>query len=85
MYEFFDEVKIGRWHPEKILVSWDVSVYYVSQEVAVASFFLSLMYPRHDPGVWWLSSSPGAGCGCGVGCMAGAVPIFICVFFGCKS
>ena len=44
-------------HPDKILVSWDVSVYEVSQEVPVASLFLSLKDPGHDPGVWWLSSS----------------------------
>ena len=32
----------------------------VGQEIAVVSFFLSLKDPGHDPGVWWLSSSPGA-------------------------
>ena len=31
-------------------------MYKVSQEVAVASLFLSLKDPRHDPGVLWLSS-----------------------------
>ena len=60
VYAFFDEVKKGRWHPNKILVSSDVGVYQVGQEVAVASFFLSLKDPGHGPGVGWLSSSPGA-------------------------
>ena len=32
-------------------------MYDVDQEVAVASLFLSLKNPGHDPGVWWLSSS----------------------------
>ena len=34
-------------HPDNILVSWDVSVYEVSQEVAVASLFSSLKDPGH--------------------------------------
>ena len=55
---FLDEVEKGRWHHDKILVSWDVCVYVV-QEVAVASLILSLKDPRQDPGVWLLSSSPG--------------------------
>ena len=69
MYAFFDEVKKGRWHAGKILVSWDVCVYEVSQAVAVASFFLSLKDPGHDPWVWWHFSSPVVGlfCGCGAG------------------
>ena len=59
VYAFFDEFKKGRWQPDKILVSWDVSVYLVSQEVAVASFFLSLKDPGYGPVVRWPSSSPG--------------------------
>ena len=34
---FLDEIK-DRWHPDKIVVSWDVCVYEVGQEVALASF-----------------------------------------------
>ena len=45
---FLDEVKKGRWHPDKILISWDVCVYEVGKEVALASPFLSLKDPRHD-------------------------------------
>ena len=47
MHAFLDEVKKGKGHPDNILVSWDVSVYEVSQEVAVASLFLSLKDPGH--------------------------------------
>ena len=36
-------------------------MYEVGQEVAVASLYLSLKDPEHDPGVGWLSSSP-VGC-----------------------
>ena len=36
-------------------------MYEVGQEIAVASFFLSLKDPGHDPGVWWLSSSSPGG------------------------
>ena len=54
VYVFFDEVKKGSWQLEKILESWDAG-----QEVAVASFFLCLKYPGHDPRVQWLSSSRG--------------------------
>ena len=60
---FFNEVKKGWGHTDKILVAWDVSLYEVGQEVAVASLFLSLKHPGHDPGVWWLSSSPRGGWG----------------------
>ena len=35
------------------------NVYEFSQEVAVASLFLSLKDPDNDPGVWWISSSTG--------------------------
>ena len=35
-------------------------MYEFGQEVAVASLFLSLKYPGHDPVVLWLPSSPGA-------------------------
>ena len=42
------------WYP-----SWDVCVYEVGLEVAVASLFLSSKNSGHDPGVGWLSSSPG--------------------------
>ena len=52
-------LECGRWHPDKILVSWDVCVSEVSQEVTVESFFLSLKDPGHDAVVGWLSSSPG--------------------------
>ena len=55
---FFDKVKKGRWQPDKILISWDVGVYEVRQEIALTSLFLSLKYPGHDPGVMW-HSSPG--------------------------
>ena len=41
-----------------ILVSWCVSVYEISQ-VAVGCLFLSLKDLGYDPGVGWLSSSPG--------------------------
>ena len=34
-------------------------MYEVGQDVTVASIFLSLKDPGHDPGVGWLSSSPG--------------------------
>ena len=34
-------------------------MYEVSQEVPLALLFLSLEDPGHDPGVGWLSSSPG--------------------------
>ena len=40
------------WYP-------GMSVYEVSQKVAVASLFLSLKDSGHNPGVWWLSASPG--------------------------
>ena len=59
VYVFLNEVEIGMWHPDKILVSWYVGVYEVGQAVAVASCILSLKDPGHDPGVWWLSSSGG--------------------------
>ena len=59
VYPFFDEVKKGRWHPDKIPVSWDVGVYEDGQEVAVVSLFLSLKDLGHDTGVWWLSPPPG--------------------------
>ena len=55
---FLDEVKKGMGHPDIIYVPWDVCVYKIRQEVAVASLFLSLKDPGHDPGNWWLSSSP---------------------------
>ena len=67
-YVFFNEVKKGRWHPDKILVSWDVSVYYVGQKVALASFLLSLKHPGHDPGVGAFLLRLGAGLGCGASC-----------------
>ena len=46
-----DQVKKGRWHPNKILVPWDVGVNEVNQEVAVAFLFLSLKVQLHDPDV----------------------------------
>ena len=58
VYAILDEEK-RQVYPDKTLVSWNVSVYQVDQEVAVASFFLSLKDLGHDPGVWWLSSSSG--------------------------
>ena len=48
---FLDDVKKGRWQPDNILVFWDVCVYEVGQEVAVASLFLSLKDPGHDQGL----------------------------------
>ena len=66
---FFDEVKKGSWHPDKILVSWNVGVYEIDQEVAVASF--SFKNQGHDPEVWWLSSSPKG--------VAGAVAVVLAV------
>ena len=78
---FFDEVKKARWHPDKILVSWDVGLYEFGQEVVVESFFLSLKDPGHDPGVWWFFLLLGAGwsCCCCAGCRAGDSPGFRCV------
>ena len=80
VYAFFNEVKNYRGDPDKILVTWDISLYSVSQEVPAASLFLSLKDPVHDPWVGWLSSSPrwwgGGGCGKGAGCMAGGGPGF---------
>ena len=37
--------------------------------------FLSLKYPRHDPGVWWLSIL-GGDYDCGAYCRSGAGPGF---------
>ena len=34
-------------------------MYEVGEEVALASLNLSLKDPGHDPGIGWLSSSPG--------------------------
>ena len=50
MYAFLNEVKKDG-HPHTILVSWGVCVYDFGHEVAVASLFLSLEDPGHDPGV----------------------------------
>ena len=77
---FLYEVKKGRWHPDKILVPWDVCVNEVCQEVAVAFLVLSLEYAEHDPGIGWLSSSPGSGCG--LGC-AGGCRVFGGGWFKC--
>ena len=60
---FLDELKKGMGHPDKIVVSWDICVFEVGQEVAVASVFLSMKTPGHDSGVGWLSSSLGDGWG----------------------
>ena len=46
--------------PSILLVSWDASECEFDQEVAVASFFLSLKDLGHDTGVRLLSSSPGS-------------------------
>ena len=56
-----DEVDKGRWHPDKILVSWDVSVYEVCQEVAVESLFLSLKDPGMTQGLGGFLLLLGAG------------------------
>ena len=48
-------VKNFSWHPDKILVTWDICLCNVSQEVAVASLFLSLKDPGHDPGLFLLA------------------------------
>ena len=46
VYGFFDEVKKDRWHPDKILLSWDVSVHEFGQEVLFLVFEGSRALPR---------------------------------------
>ena len=83
VYAFFDEVEKGSWQLHQFLVSWDACVYVVGQEVVVASLFLSLKYPGHDPGVSLLSPSPGAllGLGCGGDFRVSVGAAFKCVLF----
>ena len=56
-------------------------MYQVSQEVAVASLYLPLEDPRHDPGAFGLLLLLGAGWGggCAGGCMADDGGGFKCV------
>ena len=54
---FLNEVKKGKWHPANILVSWDVCVYEIGQEVAVAPLFLFLKDPGHVQQVMVLCSN----------------------------
>ena len=53
--------------------------YQVGEEVAVASFFLSLKYPEHYLVFGWLHLLLGAGCA--AGCREGAGPGFRFVLF----
>ena len=84
MYAFFTEVKNCRAHTDIILVNtWDISLYYVGQEVVIAYFFSSLKDPWNDPGVWgFLLGLDG---GEGTSFMAYGGPGFRCVFFVGKS
>ena len=48
----------------------------LARRFAEASVIMSLKDPGLDPGIWWLSYSPGGwlGCDCGAGYRAGAGP-----------
>ena len=70
MYVFFKEVKNCRRHPGKILVSCDISLYQVSQDIVTASFPFSSKDPWHDS---WVLRVLDLGGGGGVGKGAGAV------------
>ena len=70
--------KKARGIVKKILVPWDVDVHEVSQEVAVASFFLSLKGLTQ-----WLGFLPGDGWACG--CRAGGSAGLRCVYSQLKT
>ena len=78
VHVFFNEVKNCSWHPGKILETWNICLYSVSQEVALASFSCLLIIQGMTQGFcgfFLLLGGVGA-CGEGAGCMAGAGPGF---------